>query len=144
MYFNLRRVGVQGEISKMRRRATTRARLVNAKVVEIIILYLIIDTAMSGPPPQNHLITREKQTLLRLSNLSLGDMLFRFFSTLGYWFITFTCNRLNHACAAVTSLFIGLSHSEDWPHLNGPISACYTALGFWGSLKFLCRQRDFH
>jgi hypothetical protein len=61
MYFNLRRVGVQGEISKMRRRATTRARLVNAKVVEIIILYLIIDTAMSGPPPQNHLITREKQ-----------------------------------------------------------------------------------
>jgi hypothetical protein len=61
MYFNLRRVGVQGEISKMRRRATTRARLVNAKVVEIIILYLIMDAAMSGPPPQNHLITREKQ-----------------------------------------------------------------------------------
>jgi len=109
MYFNLRRVGVRGEISKMRRRATTRARLVNAKVVEIIILYLIMDAAMSGPPPQNHLITREKQTLLRLSNLSLGDMLFRFFSTHGYWFITFICNRLNHACAAVTSLFIGLS-----------------------------------
>lgn len=78
MYFNLRRVGVQGEISKMRQRATTRARLVNAKAVE-------------------------------LSILSLGDVLFRYFSTLGYWFITFICNRLNHACAAVTSLFIGLS-----------------------------------
>ncbi|EMT74105.1 hypothetical protein FOC4_g10002580 [Fusarium odoratissimum] len=92
-----------------------------------------MDAAMSGPPPKNHLITREKQTRLRLSNLSLGDVLFRFFSTLGYWFITFICNRLNHACAAVTALLIGLSHSEDWSHLNGPISACYTVLGFWGS-----------
>ncbi|KAI8400614.1 hypothetical protein FOFC_19462 [Fusarium oxysporum] len=127
----------------MRRRATTRARLINAKVVEIIILYLIMDSAMSGPPPQNYLITREKQTLLRLSNLSLGDMPFRFFSTHGYWFITFICNRLNHACAAVTSLFIGLSHSEDWPHLNGPISAWSPAKTFDGKFWHQLYRKTF-
>ena len=25
-----------------------------------------------------------------------------------------------------------LKHSEDWPHLNGPTSACFTVRGFWG------------
>jgi hypothetical protein len=132
MYFNLRRFGVRGETSMIHRRAITRARLVYTKVAEILILYLIMDAAMSGPPPETHLITREKQTLFRLSNLSLEDLLFRFFSTLGYWLVTFVCNRLNHACAVVVSLVIGLSHPEDWPHLNGPISACYTVRGFWG------------
>ncbi|KAF4958081.1 hypothetical protein FSARC_11117 [Fusarium sarcochroum] len=143
MYFNLRRVGARGEISMKHRRAMTRARLVYAKIAEILVLYLVIDAAMSGPPPENHLVTREKQTLFRLSNLSLEDVAFRFFSTLGYWLVTFVCNRLNHACAAVVSLTIGLSQPEDWPHLNGPMSACYTVRGFWGKFWHQLFRKEF-
>lgn len=132
MCFNLRRVGVRGEISMKSRKTTTRARLLCAKVAEVLVMYLIMDAAMSAPPPENRLITREKQTLFKLSNLSLEDLAFRLFGTLGYWLVTYVCNRLNHACAAVVSLSIGVSQPEDWPHLNGPISACYTVRGFWG------------
>lgn len=102
MYFNLRRVGVQGEISKMRRRATTRARLVNAKVVEII------NSIFRGCA-----VSILQHTWLLVHNIHLQP--------------TQSCLRSRHI-----SLYWLKPHSEDWPHLNGPISACYTALGFWG------------
>jgi hypothetical protein len=132
MYFNLRRVGLRGEIALRRRDAPRRGQLLSAKIMELIVVYLIMDAAMSAPLPEQHLVTREKQTLFRFSNLSSEDLAFRFFGTVGYWFITYVCNRLNHGCAAVLSLSLGLSQPEDWPHLNGPISACCTVRGFWG------------
>ncbi|CVK96792.1 related to TRI7-trichothecene biosynthesis gene cluster [Fusarium mangiferae] len=143
MYFNLRRVGVRGEISMKSRKTITGARLLCAKVAEVLVMYLIMDAAMSAPPPENHLITREKQTLSKLSNLSLEDLGFRLFGTLGYWLVTYVCNRLNHACAAVISLSIGLSRPEDWPHLNGSISACYTVRGFWGKFWHQLYRKTF-
>ncbi|KAJ3534532.1 hypothetical protein NM208_g7503 [Fusarium decemcellulare] len=133
MYFNLRRVGMRSEISMKYRRTSGRPHFLYAKIIEVIGMYLIMDAVMSAPLPETHLITREKQTLFRFSNLSLEDVAFRFFGTLGYWLVTFICNRLNHACAAVVSLLLGLSKSEDWPHLNGPIGASYTVRGFWGT-----------
>ncbi|KAF4435899.1 hypothetical protein F53441_13407 [Fusarium austroafricanum] len=143
MYFNLRRVGVRGEISVKYRRTITRARFLYAKVAEVLVWYLIMDAAMSAPRPENRLVTRDKQTLFRLSNLSLEDLAFRLFSTLGIWLVTFVCNRLNHACAAVVSLMLGLSQPEDWPHLNGSISACYTVRGFWGKFWHQLYRKTF-
>ncbi|KAF5026804.1 hypothetical protein F66182_1088 [Fusarium sp. NRRL 66182] len=132
MYFNLRRVGLRGEVPVKHRNSPQRGQLLLAKTVETIALYLIMDAAMSAPLPEGHLITRDKQTLIRLSNLSWQDAAFRVVSTIGYWFISYVCNRLNHACAAVLTLSLGLSKPEDWPHLNGPLSACYTVRSFWG------------
>ncbi|KAF5001564.1 hypothetical protein FDECE_10912 [Fusarium decemcellulare] len=131
-YLNLRRVGMRSEISMKYRRTSGRPHFLYAKIIEVIGMYLIMDAVMSAPLPETHLITREKQTLFRFSNLSLEDVAFRFFGTLGYWLVTFICNRLNHACAAFVSLLLGLSKPEDWPHLNGPIGASYTVRGFWG------------
>ncbi|KAM0351838.1 hypothetical protein ACHAPU_002351 [Fusarium lateritium] len=92
-----------------------------------------MDVTMSAPLPEAHLVTREKQTLFRLSNLTLEDIAFRTVGSVAYWFVTYICNRLNHGCAAVVSLSLGLSQPKDWPHLNGPVSACYTVRGFWGT-----------
>jgi hypothetical protein len=132
MYFNMRRVGLRGEIAMRRRDGPRRGQLLRAKIIEVLIVYLIMDAAMSGPLPEGHLFAREKQTLSRFSNLSLEDVAFRCFGTIGYWFITYVCNRLNHGCAVVLWLSLGLSEPEDWPHLNGPVSACCTVRGFWG------------
>ncbi|KAF5676105.1 acetyltransferase [Fusarium heterosporum] len=133
MYFNLRRVGVRGEISMKPRAATSRSRLLCAKIVEVLVLYLIMDLAMSAPLPEAYLVAREKQTLFKLSNLTLEDVAFRTVGSVIYWFVTYICNRLNSGCAVVISLSLGLSQPKDWPHLNGPISACYTVRGFWGT-----------
>lgn len=132
LYFNLRRVGVRGEISMRRRQTSSRAQLLGSKAVELLFLYLILDIAMSAPLPEDHLVSREKETLFNLSNLSSEDLGFRFVGTLGYWLLSFVCNRFNNACAALLSLALGLSQPDEWPSLNGTIGACYTIRGFWG------------
>ena len=132
LYFNLRRVGVRGEISMRRRHSQTRAQLLRSKTIELLCLYLILDIALNAPLPEGHLITKDKETLFNLSNLSAEDLSFRFAGSLGYWVLSFVCNRFNNACAAIASLALGLSQPDEWPPLNGPIRACYTIRGFWG------------
>ncbi|KAJ4137168.1 hypothetical protein NW768_002749 [Fusarium equiseti] len=133
LYFNLRRVGVRGEVSMRRRQSQSRAQLLRSKTIELFFLYLILDIAMNAPLPEGHLISKEKETLFNLSNLSSEDIGFRFVGTLGYWVLSFVCNRFNNACAAIISLALGLSQPDEWPSLNGPISACCTIRGFWGT-----------
>lgn len=132
LYFNLRRIGVRGETSTKRRQPQSRVQFLRSKTIELLCVYLILDVALNAPLPEGHLITRDKETLFKLSNLSSEDIGFRFGGTLGYWVLSFVCNRFNNACAAIVSLSLGLSQPDEWPSLNGPISACYTIKGFWG------------
>ncbi|CAG7561122.1 unnamed protein product [Fusarium equiseti] len=133
LYFNLRRVGVRGEISTRKRQPRSRVQLLRSKTIELLCLYLILDVAMSAPLPEGHLISREKETLFNLSSLSSEDIGFRLVGTMGYWMLSFVCNRFNNACAAILSLALRLSQPEESPSLNGTIGACYTIRGFWGT-----------
>lgn len=133
LYFNLRRIGVRGQVLSKKPQNSTRTGLLKAKTVTPLALYIMLDAAMTPPLPGKHLTSKDKGTRLQWGNLSSEDLIFRFIGTVGYWAVALVCSRFNHACAAVASLALELSQPEEWPRLNGLISACYTVRGFWGS-----------
>ncbi|KAF5580655.1 TRI7-trichothecene biosynthesis [Fusarium pseudoanthophilum] len=133
MYFNLRRVGLRGEVSMKHRVLTNPLRFVTTRIVQCICCYLVLDAIFLAPRPEKHLITREKQSLFNLTSLTREDIIFRFASSLGNWVIGYVSVRLAHNFVAAVSVVLGLCKPEDWPHLNGPISSWSTVRTFWGT-----------
>ncbi|EWG52361.1 hypothetical protein FVEG_16969 [Fusarium verticillioides 7600] len=133
MYFNLRRVGLRGEVSMKHRVPTNSVRFVTTRIVQCLCCYLVLDAIFLAPRPEKHLITREKQSLFNLTSLTREDIIFRFASSAGNWVIGYVSVRLAHNFVAAVSVVLGLCKPEDWPHLNGPISSWSTVRTFWGT-----------
>ncbi|KAI1009013.1 hypothetical protein LB504_001389 [Fusarium proliferatum] len=133
MYFSLRRVGLRGEVSMKHRAPTNSVRFITTRIIQCLCCYLVLDAIFLAPRPEKHLITREKQSLFKLTSLTREDLIFRFATALGNWVIGYVSVRLAHGFIAVVSVLLGLSKPEDWPHLNGPISSWSTVRTFWGT-----------
>lgn len=133
IFFNWRRVGTKWEVSNLRRRRPqTRTRFLSTMLGQMTVCYLIVDAMMAAPPPDKQLVTRQKQTMLHLGNLSAEDVFFRLVACTSYWVISSSVNRINVNLAAFLSVLMGVSTPESVPYFLGPISAMYTIRGFWG------------
>ncbi|KAF4339467.1 TRI7-trichothecene biosynthesis [Fusarium beomiforme] len=133
IYFSLRRVGLRGEIPMKKPVSTSSLRFVTTKSIEFVGCYLILDAILLAPRPEGHLITREKQSLFKLSSLNREDVTFRISSSFGNWVIGYVSVQLAIAFISAVSVLLGLCKPEDWPHLFGPVSACSTVRGLWGT-----------
>lgn len=132
MYFSLRRVGLRGEVPMKHRAPISSVKFVTTRIVQCLCCYFVLDAIFLAPRPEKHLITREKQSLFKLTSLTREDLIFRFATALGNWVIGYVSVRLAHGFVAAVSVLLGLSKPEDWPHLNGPISSWSTVRTFWG------------
>ncbi|SCV42206.1 related to TRI7-trichothecene biosynthesis gene cluster [Fusarium fujikuroi] len=133
MYFSLRRVGLRGEVPVKHRAPTNSVRFITTRIIQCLCCYLVLDAIFLAPRPEKHLITREKQSLFKLTSLTREDLIFRFATALGNWVIGYVSVRLAHGFIAAVSVLLGLCKPEDWPHLNGPISSWSTVRTFWGT-----------
>jgi hypothetical protein len=78
------------------------------------------------------LLARGKDTLFHLGQLTSEDVVFRLGASFGLWLSSFFVNIMLWEGGAFVTVHLGLCRPEDWPQLNGPLSAIYTIRGFWG------------
>lgn len=141
VFFNLRRVGTRWEPSGVRRsslgsaagaRDRGRLRFVLAMASRCVLCYLAVDLIGLFPRPEAHLITRDKQTLWRLWDLSAEDVGFRLSATAGIWITSYLFQTFNVSLAGLIAVGAGLSNPETWPPVFGPLWTMYSIRGFWG------------
>jgi len=133
LYFNLRRSGTRWAIRNIpRRKPQSTMRFIATTVPLWIAGYLVMNLIDLGPLPELHLVAEEKQTLLRVWELSAEDAIFRLVSCVMFWAATLFLIWLSYYAGAVVTVLLGLSTPADWPPLFGPLESTSTLGGFWG------------
>lgn len=133
LYFNMRRIGTKWEIKNLGYNKTnSRVGFLAYKFCTISLGLLVIDGLTSAPPPEPHLVSKDKQTVWDFGKLSSEDVVFRLIVVTSMWFSAFTCNYLVINTAAFVTVALGLSKPEAWPPAhNGPFSSLTSIRNFW-------------
>ena len=138
LLWNLRRVGTGWQVknipasSNSGPKSTSRLRFVLRRLTTIILAYLILDMMISGPSPDLALVSPQKETLFKPSDLSTEDVVFRIIGTLSFWLSSALINLIMTNGAAILSVLSGLSSPADCPPLYGFIGEAYSIRRFWG------------
>ena len=138
LLWNLRRVGTRWQVknipasSNSGPESTSRLRFVLRRLTTIIFAYLILDIMISGPSPDLALVSPQKETLFKPSDLSTEDIVFRIIGTVLFWLSSALINLIMTNCAAILSVLSGLSSPADCPPLYGFIGEAYSIRKFWG------------
>lgn len=133
LYFNMRRVGTKWKIKDLGyNRLESRVSFLAYKFCTISLGLLVIDGMTLAPPPDPHLVTKDKQTLWDFGKLSSEDVIFRSVAVTLFWVSAFTCNYVVLSIPAFASVALGLSEPKAWPRVhNGPFSSLTSIRGFW-------------
>ena len=138
LLWNLRRVGTRWQVknipasSNSGPKSMSRLRFVLGRLTTMMFAYVILDIMISGPPPDMALVSPQKETLFKPSDLSMEDVVFRTIGTLSFWLSSALFNLIMTNCAAILSVLSGLSTPVDCPPLYGPIREAYSMRQFWG------------
>ena len=138
LLWNLRRVGTRWQVknipasSNSGPKSTSRLRFVLRRLTTIILAYLILDMMISAPSPDLALVSPQKETLFKPSDLSTEDVVFRIIGTLSFWLSSALINLIMTNGAAILSVLSGLSSPADCPPLYGFIGEAYSIRRFWG------------
>ena len=138
LLWNLRRVGTRWQVknipasSNSGPKSMSRLRFVLRRLTTTMFAYLILDIMISGPSPDLALLSPQKETLFKPSDLSMEDVIFRTIGTLSFWFSTALFNLIVTNGATIISVLSGLSTPVDCPPLYGPIGEAYSIRQFWG------------
>ena len=138
LLWNLRRVGTRWQVknipasSNSGPKATSRLRFVLGRLMTMTFAYLILDIMISGPSPDLALVSPQKETLFKPSDLSVEDVVFRIIGTLSFWLSSALINLIMTNGAAIFLVLSGLSSPADCPPLYGPIGEAYSVRQFWG------------
>ena len=97
-----------------------------------MIAYLVLDIMISGPSPDLVMVSPQKETLLKLSYLSMDDVLFRTIGTVSFWISTALVNLIMANSVAIFSVLAGLSSTADCPPIYGSFGEAYSIRRFWG------------
>lgn len=138
LLWNLRRVGTRWQVknipvsSSSGSASSSRVRFVLRRLATTFLAYIILDVMVSGPAPDLALVSPQKETLFRLSCLSLDDVVFRTIGTVSFWLSSALINTIMTNIAAIVSVLSGLSSPADCPPLYGSIGEAYSLRRFWG------------
>lgn len=138
LLWNLRRVGTRWQVknipasSSSGPASSSRVRFVLRRLTTTFLAYVILDIMVSGPAPDMALVSPQKETLFKLSCLSLEDVVFRTIGTVSFWLSSALINIIMTNIAAIGSVLSGLSSPADCPPLYGPIGEAYSMRRFWG------------
>ncbi|KAL7914496.1 hypothetical protein GGI35DRAFT_434507 [Trichoderma velutinum] len=135
--FNWRRIGTKWQIktpaSTEDGSISGRVRFILKRLDVLVACYLVIDLCAAGPPPDRHMITREKQTISYLLAATSEDIGFRVITT-----IVFLINAALgvigvHSLLAIVAVLCG-DQPQSWPHIwQGWPSQAYSVRRFWGN-----------
>ena len=138
LLWNLRRVGTRWQVknipasSNSGHKSMSRLPFVLRRLTTIMFAYLILDIMISGPSPDSALVSPQKETLFKPSDLSMEDVVFRTIGTLSFWLSSALVNLILTNGAAIFSVLSGLSSPVDCPPLYGSIGEAYSVRQFWG------------
>ena len=138
LLWNLRRVGTRWQVKNIsasqssESTSQSRLRFVLRRLTTTFLAYLIVDIMIAGPSPDVVLVSSPKETLFKLSYLSLEDVIFRIIGTVSFWLITALFNLILTNSTAILFVISGLSAPSDCPPLYGPIGDAYSVRQFWG------------
>lgn len=133
LYFNLRRAGTKWEIKDLGYiKPRSRLGFLAYKSCTIGLCLLVLDGMTSAPPPEPHLVSKDKQTLWDFGKLSSEDVVFRLIVVISMWVSGFLCNYLVINTGAFAAVALGLSKPEVCPRAhNGPFSSLTSVRSFW-------------
>ena len=138
LLWNLRRVGTRWQVknipasSNSGPKSMSRLPFVLRRLTTIMFAYLILDTMISGPSPDLALVSRQKETLFKPTDLSMEDVVFRIVGTLSFWLSSALINLILTNGAAILSVLSRLTTPVDCPPLYGSIGEAYSIRHFWG------------
>ena len=138
LLWNLRRVGTRWQVKNIPASSSSgpgslsRARFVLRRLTTTFFAYVVLDVMISGPSPDSALVSPQKETLFKLSCLSLDDAVFRTIGTVSFWLSSALINLVMANIAAIVFVLSGLSSPVDCPPLYGPIGEAYSIRRFWG------------
>ena len=138
LLWNLRRVGTRWQVKNVPASSSSgaaswsRARFVLRRLTTILFAYLVLDIMISGPSPDLVLVSPQKETLFKLSFLSLDDVVFRTIATVSFWFSAVLVILVLANSVAILSVLAGLSSLADCPPIYGPFGEAYSIRRFWG------------
>lgn len=138
LLWNLRRVGTRWQVKNIPASSSSgpassgRARFVLRRLTTTFLAYVILDIMISGPAPDSALVSPQKETLFKLSCLSLDDVVFRTIGTVSFWLSSALINIIMTNIAAIASVLSGLSSPADCPPLYGSVGEAYSIRRYWG------------
>ena len=138
LLWNLRRIGTRWQVKNLPGSSSSgpaswsRSRFVLRRLTTTFFAYLVLDIMISGPSPDSALISPQKQTLFKLSSLSMDDLVFRIIGTISFWLSTALLNLVMSNSVAIFSVLSGLSSPAECPRLYGSIGEAYSIRRYWG------------
>lgn len=111
-----------------------RASFVFKRGAVTLMAYSFVDAVVSMPLPEAVMVRTDKATLFSIHQLDVGDLIFRFSTTAGYWITTGILNFFMTNVGVIAAVSLGLSSPDDCPPLYGSFSEAYTIRRFWGSV----------
>lgn len=136
LLWNVRRVGTPWQVknvpSSVGLQTQSRAGFVARRVAVTLLAYLFVDTVVSMPPPEQHMVRADKAALFSLRSLGADDLAFRCGTVVGYWLTTGVLVLFMNNVGAIVAVLLGLCSPADCPPLYGSFSEAYTIRHFWG------------
>lgn len=135
LYFNMRRVGTKWEVKDLSySNPESRLGFLAHKALVMGSVMLVVDALASAPPPEPHLVTKDKETLWNFGQLSGEDVIFRSITVTVMWIMSYLINYLILSSGAVFSVALGLSEPKSCPRPhNGPFSSLTSVRGLWST-----------
>ncbi|KAK2036543.1 hypothetical protein LZ31DRAFT_440598, partial [Colletotrichum somersetense] len=134
MVWNLRRIGTKWQIRNILPYSVPRSRIAYAfrTLVQMVFVYLLLDTVLCAPPVDPVFYSVPKQTLgLDILKLSRQDFTFRVASTVSFYATTYCVVTFQYDLLSLLFVLTGLSSPDVWPPFFGSPYEGYSLRRFW-------------
>jgi hypothetical protein len=133
LLWNVRRIDTKWQVKNVplgKGGKSSRTTFLLRRIALALCAYILIDIAVSLPPPNPSLVMADKALLFSLP--SLDDFIFRSITTITYWVSSAIINFLMNSFGVIFAVFFHLSNPEDCPPLYGSFMDAFTIRRFWG------------
>lgn len=136
LLWNLRRIGTSWSAKNVPPRTQQSfIQFVAGRFLWQSFAYVLLDLCVSAPGPSQHLLQVPKQTLWRLSGLSVEDAVFRIVGSISFWITVAILLFFLHGTASTIGVILNLWQPSDCAPLFGSFREAYSLRKFWGESK---------